>query len=233
LSEYPGGNSTKRILVEWFDFWLKGLGTPDRLAIVDHQASDGSWRNATDWPPPESREEKLYLAAAALANAPGAATTYRATIATHPPGCGYGKDPPSEGALLFTSAPLDRVTIAGNPYAALDLTSDQKGGVFALGLYDLDASGKCIALVAEGGADLRFLERNARGKDFPVGTPTPVHVDLFGTDHALARGHKLVLVVSSGENADLGQPQYAPQLIFGGASALVLPLVDGTLTRAS
>lgn len=230
LARYSGGNETTGLLVDWFDFWLKGLGEPPRLGVVDVQDSSGAWRETSAWPPPEARPEMLYLAAEGLATAPGGDATFRASGASHPPACGYGQDPPGEGALVLGSEPLTApVTIAGNPMAWLELTSDQAGGAFALTLYDVDPSGACVALVSEGGVDLRFHEGNAVGQDFPTGAATPVRVDLFGTAHRLDEGHVLRAVFSMGESGTIAQPQYAPELAIGGASHLVLPLVDGTL----
>lgn len=229
LGDHPGGNSTRRLLVEWFDFWLKGRGEPPRLGIVEHQDSAGVWRQSDAWPP-ATPMELVYLGDGALSDAPGAGSTFRASAASHPPPCGYGTDPPGEASLVLESAPLaSDVAIVGNPMAFLELTASEPGGAFALTLYEVDAEGACVALVSEGGVDLRFHAGNMVGEDFPVGVATGVRVDLLGAAHVVRAGHALRAVFSSGESGTVGQPQYAPEIHVGGASHLVVPLAEGTL----
>lgn len=79
------------ILFNWLDYWLKGLGVPERLGKFDYQAGaeipwwvshvannapqfdPGSWIQDSSWPPRRAGEEVLYLTGSDLRSdtAPG------------------------------------------------------------------------------------------------------------------------------------------------------------------
>lgn len=243
LEGHPTHNETMPLVIEWFDFWLKGIGDPPRLGVVDYQlhgaigtelGSSGAWVETDAWPPREAREEVIYLAGEALAPEPASdARTFRALTTAAPTPCGTTLAPSLEpDQISYVTPELEEaITIAGNPMASLTVTVDQPGGVFALDLYELgERDGACLAhQVAHGAIDLRFHAGNPQGEDFPTGEPTPVRVDLWSTAYQIEAGHRLQLVLSGqGEFERRGQP-FQPLVELGPDSHLVLPLVEGSL----
>lgn len=243
LADYDGPRSWYALGKAWFDYWLKGLGEPPaELGVVSYQDSAGAWRATTAWPPADARLETIYLAGGALSIEPGAGAGFRATRSPafagqrtgNPDLC--GGDPTASGDgdprwATYVSEPLaEDVVLAGNPWAHLELASDQPGGVVSLDLYALAPDGACVEPLSEAAVDLRFHEGNMQGRAFPVGTPTPVRADLYSAAARVPAGHRLVAVLSGGGyDYKQGQPTYAPQIDVEGTSHLVLPLVEGTL----
>lgn len=232
-------------LFPWLDFWLKGLGdAPGALGTVEYQDTSGAWHATGAWPPVEAREEVLYLADGALAPAPGAGgATFRAVPRTAHPACADARG----DAVVFASEPLTAsLLLAGNPMAYLTITSDMPGGQVGVRIYASDAAtceglANGLAMRAGGVADLRFHAGNMQGTDFPVGTPTPVRIDLFNNATRVEAGERIYVVVSSGaegqapdlgaQRGTIGQP-FTPQITLGADSHVVLPLVGGTLGGA-
>ncbi|MGQ0536661.1 MAG: CocE/NonD family hydrolase [Methanobacteriota archaeon] len=241
-------------LVAWYEFWLKGIGTPPAsLGTVEYQDGADGWHVSTAWPPVEARSEVLYLGDGTLAPAPtGGAGTFRSlpdVRASEKTFEGTGKpagalcDPLPGTALVYASEPAtERVLVAGDPIAYLKIESDLPGGLVAVGLFDLGPDFACVDGVPKdahawtvGAADLRFHEGNRQGKDFPTGTPTFVRFDLTNIAEVLEPGHRLALVVSYGDSS-LRQPAtkaFPSITVHADAtpedSQLVLPIVEGTL----
>lgn len=145
--------------------------------------------------------------------------------------------------LAYVSAPVSEATLlAGNPFAWLRLESDQPGGLIAVQLVDLAPDAGCDAtgeptgarLLATGEADLRFNDGNFVGRDFPVGTPTNVRIDLFSVAAVLAPGHRLAFLVGYGDAFERQpNPRFTPVLTVGAggdanASHLIVPIAEGT-----
>ncbi|HWH08468.1 MAG TPA: CocE/NonD family hydrolase C-terminal non-catalytic domain-containing protein, partial [Candidatus Thermoplasmatota archaeon] len=226
---------------------LKGVGPAPEVGVVEYQDSEGGWRASAAWPPAEAREEVLHLADGALSPAPGrGAAAFRsvpdplhAMLAAE--GAGGAPGPlcaPGTHALLFATKPLpERVVLAGNPFALLRLTSDAPGGLVTVTLLDLAPDFRCengkpvgARALVQGAADLRFHAGGYRGRDFPVGTPTDVRVDVTNLADVLPAGHRLAALVSHGDPAlRTGQPHAPTLALDAAASHLVLPLVEGTL----
>ncbi|MGQ0537288.1 MAG: CocE/NonD family hydrolase, partial [Methanobacteriota archaeon] len=263
------------ILLRWFDYWLKGVGSPPRLGLVDYQDDGGAWRESSAWPPADARLEALYVDGTRLAAGPGSSSSTIVDVVTpggerctsisgncnwplpSKPSTGNGtvdnatripRQPPYDptaalctgaGAtsVVATTAPVKSgTTVAGNPFAFLDLTSTAPGGTLTVNVFDLAPDFRCAGPTATGArwlrygaADLRFLHGNYVAEPFPVNTPTPVRIDVASLATHLEAGHRLAVTISAGD--PLGrQPQgYAPVLAIGPQSHLVLPLVEGTL----
>ncbi|HVM45275.1 MAG TPA: CocE/NonD family hydrolase [Candidatus Thermoplasmatota archaeon] len=242
LASYDGARSWYEMSKAWFDYWLKGLGRPPAmLGQVAYQDSMMRWHRDAAWPPTAAQEEVLYLADGALRAEPGGDASFRATRSPtvigprggNPDLCrGGGAARTMEGTwLAYASEPLtEDVLIGGNPMAYLELASDAPGGVVSLDLYAIAPDGACAEPVTSGAADLRFHQGNMAGRDFPVGARTPVRLDLYSAATFVPAGHRLVVVLSGGgEDYKQGQANHQPQLLVGGASHLVLPLVEGSL----
>lgn len=226
----------------WLDFWLKGVGDPPRMGVVDYQESSMAWREARAWPPENARDEALYLAGDALAPEPDDGA--RSFSAAPQGSCNFSQAcglvqtlcpsaSPVAPSVVYTIEATGAATLAGNPFLLLDVASDQAGGTFAVDLYRIPRGGTCedAVVVSTGGVDLRFHEGNFRAKPFPFGTRTPVRVDLYNVALRLEPGDKLALVVRNPSDRDTRE--YAPTVTVHGASHVVLPLVEGTLGGAA
>lgn len=252
------------MLLPWLDYWLKGLGeAPPRVGLVDYEDGTGEWHTSTAWPPVEAHEEVLFLTADGLNPEPGASgasfVSYPTVGGTEAILCGGANFLPTDAATnaLFGSpgtvylsdpAPAD-LFLAGNPYAYLQISSSQIGGLVSLHLYDAgtDLDTDCADGVpddvdhwASGTADLRFHDGVFTGHDFPVNEPTPVRIDITNFAEVLHEGHRLAVVASYGDLLDrTGQPWTPSITLAPGATAdaldashIVLPFVTGTLGGA-
>jgi predicted acyl esterase len=252
--EFPPLASWNATLVEWLDFWLKGTGAgPPGLGAVDVQDGSGGWHRTSAWPPTETRQEVLYLDRAGLSPVPGGATSaFRSAPSAPAPAdqqgrpagllCAPATGPSPPPALLFTSPPLPaELRLAGNPFAFLQLDADAPGGLVTLHLLALDPDFSCQAgsphgfrFLSYGSADLRFHAGNYEGRDFPIGSPTDVRIDVANLAEVLAPGQRLAALVSFGDPQERTAQPYFPVVELRGdstnrASHLVVPVVSGTL----
>lgn len=244
-SGLAGWNQT---LVSWFDHWLKGNGTtPEFLGQALYEPQQGSWERSDRWPPLESGREALYLNGTLLEPDPGHQGAKLRPVGPPTGSLTLSGDCIRPTSHLAVSEPLDEpVTMAGNPFAYLHVSSDQPGGQLGMVLYDIEelvGTEACPAtssgnreMVTRGVADLRFHQGNLHGNDFPVNTPTPVRVDLYNAAHTFEEGHRIgVMFVDGLWSYDRFSQPYHPELTLhaGGspatASHLVIPVSDGTL----
>lgn len=242
-------------LLAWMEYWLKGRGQPQGLGVVEYQDSDARWHVSTAWPPAHARDETLAFSQGSLRPEGQAGTAlFRAAPSGGDPARALCADPLTAGkSLAYASEPLGApATVAGNPMAYLNVTSDEPGGVVAVHLYDLPSAGcEGASLLGYGAADLRFHAGNLQGKDFPVGTPTPVRVDILDFAAVVHEGHRIAVVLSSGgplgpddlqpgvlvpgflqTNGRGGQPYFPAIAVHEGGhegSHIVVPFVEGTL----
>ncbi len=252
--DFPPREDFPAVRLAWFDFWLKGLGSPG-AGVAEFQADDGAWHMSTRWPPAEANEEVLYLQAESMQPAPGPGdATYQSMPSVAPAGpgdllCG-GAGLVADGAAFLSEPVAEAAVLAGNPYAVLEIESNQPGGIVGAYLFRLPA-GDCAAAeqITMGAADLRFHAGNLVGRDFPTGSPTPVRVDFEPLAAALEAGDRVGLVLTHPgplEERDLdaarlapngpstdgrsGQPYFPAIRLLAGdpaASRLVLPLMGG------
>lgn len=153
-----GEGSFTDVMIEWFDFWLKGIGDPpphlgkaywqDTLEPgVYPDRGDGEWHVSDAWPPPEALPRNFNLTEQGLAaNAPGAERSYRAVPVpegTSAPVLGEGGwqwpknflcDDAADAAqpirLVYRmDASGDPWLLAGIPTIDLTISSDQPGGI--------------------------------------------------------------------------------------------------------
>ena len=244
-----------RVLARWFDYWLKGIGPrPEHLGQVSwEEARDpgvppavfptGPWHHTRAWPPPEAHREVLHLAGDALQ--PKAALTSRVyqSLPTPEgtngpllgPGGYYGPKPfvcqtSGPTRLLYATAPLKQpVTIAGNPFALLQLNVDQPGGIVTVNL--LDVTGDPVRAPPRSATAPRICASangNWRAQPPPLGLRFAQRVDLTAIGHVVPAGHRVALLLSHGPPLD-HTSKYLPSVTVSGRSELVVPLTDGTL----
>lgn len=246
LEDAPFGSEWyEDVALPWLDFWLKGVGDPGdlHLGTVHYQDQTRAWHGSTSWPPAGADDEVLYLSPdGALAPEPSEGS--RSFVAADATMTGCARQAQQATSLLYASEPLeDPVTLAGNPWAYLQVESTEPGGVVTVHLVEVGPDGGCSpvgeegvqAVLSGGAADLRFHEGSYMGEDFPVLEPTPVRVDIYNDAWTFEAGDRVGVLVSSGVgiNARTGQPWTPLLTLHGGtgpqASHVVLPLVQGTL----
>ena len=257
----PEASTWEDELVAWFDFWLKGLGAgPPGIGTVEYGDSGGELHTSTAWPPLEARQEVLYLTGSAIS--PDPAEGDRAFLSIPHPARGrglvceaildeglpIGSPGTTPVGVVYMSDPVSKETLlAGNPFAYLDLGSDQPTGLFTLELFDVAPGVTCpeppeevadpqIVQFSSGAVDLAFHQGNFEAIPFPTGTTTPVRVDLDNVAYVLSEGHRLAVVVAYGgeKNVRHAASPHAPMLTVGAgageaSSHVVLPVVEGTL----
>lgn len=255
----------------WLDYWLKGVGPEPRTEVIYHQDQNLAWHEASSWSPAPKAKEVLYLSKGGLSTTPTAgdvtflsapspldadwaedmadSLTSRGIGRPHDQGLNPGLCPsPLDAGLshaYLTPAASSPVLLAGNPFAFLDVSSDQPGGVVTVSMYDVGPAFTCdgshvtgARYIASGSADLNFHETPFLAREFPVGRPTNVRIDLSDTTYALAAGHRLAVVVSNGGPYERSGSLATPNITIHGvrgatpaarASHLVVPVAGGTL----
>jgi predicted acyl esterase len=231
LTDFPYAKSWGDLQRAWLDFWLKGLGQPPRTG-VDYQDTGMAWHASASWPPAEGRDEVLYLQGDKLTatRGEGARRFTAAPLIGAETACPTAL--PVAASLAYTSDPVAQpVTLAGNPFVYLEVTSDQPGGTFSVDLLRFPKGVPCgdgePELAASGAIDLRFHEGNFAARPFPTGTPTAVRIDLNNLALHLDAGDALAVVVRNPNDRDTRE--FNPTISVSGASQVVLPVVSGTL----
>jgi len=260
--DLPTGTTTwEKVVLDWLDYWVRGVGPRPATGTVFHQDHEAVWHESSDWPVRPEGKEVLYLAGSALATAPRAgATSFRsvppADLTWVANSDSSPVDPGKQGnesslcqdplaaqqARVYLSQPVASPTVlAGNPFAYLDLSSSEAGGIVTATLYDLPPGFACQAggyydgasWLSSGSADLNFHTTPFTRTAFPIDTPTHVRIDLSDTTATLATGHRVALVLSHGTVAAHGGTTSYPTItVLGGgkeASQIVLPIASGTL----
>lgn len=230
---FPGDwEETRR---EWLAFWLKGLGeTPPRVGLVDYQDDSRAWHATSAWPPADARQEVLHLADGRLAPAEASSSARFRPLGTPEVAALRCAAELGEQAVFLGEPVPAPVLVAGNPFLHLILESDRPHGSLLVDLHAVEDDGNCVGggpLLAWGAVDLQYHAGNFRAADFPVGTPTPVRVDLYNVAHLLQPGHRLLVQLHAEEGQNHGAGRATFTLHPG--SHLVLPLVEGTLGGAA
>lgn len=247
-------NQWGSLVTAWLDYWLKGIGSPERLGIVDYQDNQGAWHDSTAWPPKEAKEEVLYLAGDNLApepdgssrsflSAPDITNSHVGANQVDFPYAPYSAlcQDPVHGTLptglAYLTPKLDEdLLLAGNVFAYLRLTSDQPGGLITAKLIDIGPNEQLcdefgqprdVRQIERAAADLRFHAGNFVAEDFRTdGQPTSVRLDFADLAYKVLKDHRLGLILSYGETHSdfVGAP--FPQIgVLGDGGALASHLV--------
>ena len=171
-------------LLEWFDFYLKGVGDQPGLWI-EIQSNQGDWRLEERYPPSNTTELAFDLGGT-LANVGGGTTVL----------------PDANNGPVWQTEPIsETIYVAGTPRLHVDVTTATVGGqLFAL-LEDCDENDYCIH-IGHAIMDLRYHE----GGD-EIQTWTPIletinaKMEFMPLDAEVPAGHTLRLsLVSTGED---------------------------------
>ncbi|MFJ9898384.1 CocE/NonD family hydrolase [Streptomyces sp. NPDC091280] len=195
-------------LVEFFDVFVKGEGTPERLPRVRWHHGHLGDRTADRWPPAGARTLKLYLDAGGLR--PDAPSREENVTWVHDPADLVPTLVPDSFAallhhvdesplhdrpdvLVFTTDPVtEPLDLAGPVRATLRVGTDGPSAQVFLKLLDVSPGGSAHVLV--------------RGQRLiPGGAPAPVAFDLTHTGYRLRPGHALRLHIASSDF-----PMYVP-----------------------
>ena len=223
----------------WFDHWMRGLpngvetepkvrvfvmgggsGRRNRDGRLDH---GGRWREASEWPLPETRWTRFYLhpdhglsptppaSAGALDyvfDPRNPAPTRGGAISSGEPVMRGGAFDQSEAAtrpdvLVFTTPPLaDDLEIAGPVTAHLWIASDAPDTDFTARLIDLyppspDHPDGFAMNLTEGLLRVRYRDSWEKPSPMIPGEVYPIAIELFPAANLFRRGHRLRLDISS------------------------------------
>ena len=141
--------------------------------------------------------------------------------------------------------PIDlpsRALVAGNPFAYLNVASDQPRGMVNVERYDVAPDAHCadpnsetgtvgVRWLPSGIVDLAFYRSHFAATPFPVNSSNGCGLTCSTRAASVPAAHKLRVAVSYGNAVEhrTGRLQDVPLITVGGDSELVLPVVDGTL----
>jgi len=187
-----GAEEQRAMEVSFFDQHLKGSSEPAARSIHYFTLGENVWKQTSEWPPPGTRTQPLYLRAAGVLSSSPAAAAEPADLyavdfsASTGPTNGWwtkltGDDVQhadrrtEDGKLLaYTSAPLGTdLEITGHPQVTLHLSSTESDGAVFVYLEDVAPDG-AVTYLTEG--ELRLLHRK------PCSDPPAV--DEYGPCHS-------------------------------------------------
>jgi ABC-2 type transport system ATP-binding protein len=221
-----------RMALEWFDYYLRGIGDPPTLDFSflrdwvkyegDAAPAVGNTRGY-----PASRDETVFLSgtdqlvpdragvkpgSASFAAAPGATGTGGAAIAQPPAGNAAGT------TASYTTAPLtEDVDVVGVPRLTVKLDaptfaeSQAQGPASKLVLFvkllDVDASGAEV------------LPRNQLSAVRVADVTKPVEIELPGIAHRFAKGHSMRVVIATSNSTNHGNNLAGPVTVVADPAA--------------
>lgn len=213
------------LYLRWYDRHLKGIPNhiEDAPPVEYYIIGEGAWRNADDWPPPETKMHPLYLQSGGNANTSlgdGMLSWQRPERACED--C-FAFDPQNpapflidvsenecmvpenyrdvelrQDVLVYTSAPLEQdLVIAGEPVAVLYAASDAKDTDWVVRLTDVDEMGNSIRM-CDGIVRARFRKSFIEPKLLLPGEVVRYEIPLTWIAGRFQKGHRLRVEVGSG-----------------------------------
>lgn len=216
------------ICLDWLEHYLKGVdnGIEKTPKVEYYTMGTNEWKTASNWPVPETEEYALYLDGAecnaAVKNegmlteaAPGAEMTDTyvydpANPATHiidmseneievPEN--YTEEEKRSDILCYTTDVLtENLTITGDAYAELFLSSDCEDTDLVVRITDVDENGRSMKL-ADGMICVRYRNGFEKAEFMEEGKVYPVRIRTTKLSHTFLAGHRLrVTITSSAKN---------------------------------
>lgn len=223
-----GELDVRKLVLEWYDHWLKGLDTdllqkpPVRLFVLGENA----WRDAADWPLPEASERLYYLHDGGQLNSepPGeeSVESYRYDPADPAPSFTAmvpeilrTMTRPSTRArrdvLAFTTPPLaEEVEVTGPVAAALWAATSVPDTDWVIRLVDLAPDGS-ERVLSEGMVRARYRCSQRTPDPVSAGEPLDYAIELVPVSNLFLTGHRIRVEVTSS-----AVPLYHPNLNTGG-----------------
>lgn len=244
--------------VRWWDYWLKGRDTgvlqDPRLVIYMQRwhppdpnlgAIYGEWRREDTWPPPDAKNETLFLESNHTLNE--TAGDLDAHSLKYIPSIGVEQGfwwgellndvRPIDGfSLVYDSAPLTQdLAILGRPRALLRASASAPQADWFARLSDVAPDGQVTEIT---GAGINGAQRDSMSdpKDLNPGQVYPLDMELHLTSWVFPRGHRIRIAISNAIWPMVLPTPYAmtTSLQLGGTdgSRLVLPVVPVNGTPA-
>lgn len=220
------GNTNARwdwadILLNWFEYWLKGDTSRDLGPKVEVQDSTWQWRRADAWPPADAAAQDLFLTAAGTLSTTPSPTPGSFLVrpdhnlaSTSGTGC-------STCATFRTDPFTEEFRFGGIPRINLKVTPLGPGGHLSAWLYSGDASPS--VRLGWGQVDLRYAQGGETMQPVVPGMPIQVRLDIEPLDAVVAEGERLFLIIGQRTYGDHipSIPTYPVEIEVGGTDSRV------------
>lgn len=213
--------------LRWMDRWVRGIDNgidqepPVRIFVMGRN----QWRDATDWPLPDTRYTPYYLHSAGHANTSSGDGTLSTSLPGHEPADRFVYDPhnpaPSigganlmpfassigprdqqtvelrEDVLVYSTPVLSQdLTVIGPIMAYLYVSSSAPDTDITCKLVDVHPDGRAI-LLTDGILRLRYRQSFHEPQLLQPGEIVQATIDLWATANVFLAGHRLRIEVSS------------------------------------
>lgn len=202
------------LLLNWFDYWLKGdrsVSLGPRVEVAD---SAGQWRMEEAWPPGDLENMPLYLTSTRTLAAEPNGTEATFMLVPDPswtlPSI-YANDPRScTACATFTWRVDEDVRFAGAPRLPLSITPSGPGGHVTAFLLKLNDQGNVV--LSNAVIDLRFAAAEGGPQPVVPGQAMTARMQFEPVDVVLRAGDRLVLVIgqASPSPSSLNDPGRVP-----------------------
>ncbi|MGD8453130.1 MAG: CocE/NonD family hydrolase [Phycisphaerae bacterium] len=212
-------------ILDWLDKYIgdrpESWGDRPRARIFLMGSND--WHDFADWPPPQAREQALYLQSDGKANSlfGDGQLTERPPAEDQPPDAyEYDPDDPTpylydagtlqiggpfdarpvqrrDDVLCYTTEPLPAdIVLCGRVFAELHVSTSAADTEFCAMLCDVHANGLARQL-CDGNVRLALRESLDKQHPVPPNSIVQVKIDMWATGIRIPRGHRLRLQVAS------------------------------------
>lgn len=238
-----------RLLLDWFDRWLKEDHSADLGPRVEVQDTDGRWRAASTWPPANNRT--VYLGSDGRLRArrdrksgsallgPDQRSRYYFFVNRPPLTTNDDSFPmPARADQLCASCALfrmkvtDTLRMSGMPSVDLRVTPTGPSGYVSAFLYAFDKEKDRMRRIGWGQADLRYSDSGERARPVRPGEPMRLTVDLGPLDAVFHKGERIVLVLSQGHADHMPTPGSSPVRLDYGRGLGRLEFADIRVPRS-
>lgn len=246
----PGAEAdVRRLILDWYDHWLKGIDNNlvDKPPVQLFVLGENKWREASNWPLPETRYQRYYLHSDGDASgnrqrgwlsterpAQEPADAYRydpadpaPSFTANVPEIGRAAAPRPESrradVLTFSTPPLDEETeIAGPLAATIWAASTGADTDWVVRLAD-EAPDGLVRVLSEGMIRARYRQSQSAPAPVQAGETLEYTIELVPIANAFLIGHRIRVEISSS-----AAPLYHPNLNTGGGYDEAGPGVPAT-----
>ncbi len=212
------------ICLDWLDHYLKGVdnGIEKTPKVEYYTMGTNEWKTAANWPVPETKEMVLYLDGAEA----DAAVKNEGVISVNVPAVeqmdtflydpknpathiidmseneievpeDYTEEEKRPDILCYTTETLtEDLTITGDAYAQLYLSSDCEDTDLIVRITDVDENGRSMKL-ADGMLCVRYRKSFEEPEFMELGVVYPVKIRTTKLSHTFKAGHKLRITITS------------------------------------
>ncbi len=212
------------ICLDWLDHYLKGVdnGIEKTPKVEYYTMGSNEWKTAANWPVPETKEIVLYLDGTEF----DAAVKNEGMISLNVPTAeqmdtflydpknpathiidmseneievpeDYTEEEKRQDILCYTTETLsENLTITGDAYAHLYLSSDCEDTDLIVRITDVDENGRSMKL-ADGMICVRYRNSFEEPEFMEAGVVYPVKIRTTKLSHTFKAGHKLRITITS------------------------------------